>query len=416
MRHHGRVAEIVPFHGLRYDESKAGSLPDLICPPYDVISEEERERLYARSEHNWVRVEHGRPEPGDDPVDNRYSRAKAAIEAWTEKGVLRYDTTPAFYLYDHYFELGGQRIRRRGFLCALRLYQMGRGIVRPHEQTTPRDKLDRLRLLRLVRVNTSPVFGLYEDPQGRIARMLEDWTARGPARFVAEARARGERHMVWALDDRPPVAKLQSALADSRVYLADGHHRYEVALEYLKDETEAKRVEVPEDTPNHVLTYLCALDDPGLRILPTHRIVRGADAAIDESVARSFEASPIDEGALADVQPGIVLARAGTFARLEPKANADLSALPGSWRALPVAQAEALIVEPARSAGGTIAYEHDTDRAVAAARDGATAILLRAVDAQTLKRVADAWERLPPKTTYFYPKVPAGLVARPLGL
>jgi uncharacterized protein (DUF1015 family) len=410
------VAEVTPFHGLRYDETKAGALADLICPPYDVISEELREGLYSRSDRNFVRIEHGKPQPGDDPVDNRYSRAKATVEAWMEKGILRVDPTPAFYLYDHYFELSGQRLRRRGFLGALRLYQMGRGIVRPHEQTIPKDKSDRLRLLRLTRVNTSPIFGLFEDQRGRVAEMLEEWMARGPARFVAEARLGDERHLVWALDDRALAAKLAAQLKDARVYLADGHHRYEVALEYLKEETEAKRIDFPEDTPNYALAYLCALDDPGLRILPTHRIVSGANAALDEAVARSFDASPIDKGGLADTQPRIVLVRDGVFTRLEPRADIDLSALSEAWRSLAVAQAEALLIGPARAAGGEVRYEHDADRAIAAARDGATAVLLRPVDPPTLKRVADAWERLPAKTTYFHPKVPAGLVVRPLGI
>src|SRR5438477_610375 len=136
------VAEIVPFQGLPYDASSAGSLEHAICPPYDVISAAQREQLRARTPHNSVRVEDGKPEAGDDPVDNRYARPKRALEEWTEKGVLRHDASPAFYLYDHYFELAGQRLRRRGFLGALRLYQMGRGIVRPHEQTIPKDRTD----------------------------------------------------------------------------------------------------------------------------------------------------------------------------------------------------------------------------------------------------------------------------------
>lgn len=410
------MAEIAPFHGLRYDEGVAGALGDLICPPYDVIDDTERERLYQRSQNNFVRIEFGRVEPGDDPVDNRYSRAKATLEGWVDKGVLRHDHTPAFYLYDHYFELGGQRLRRRGFLGALRLYQFGRGIVRPHEQTTPKDKSDRLRLLRLTRVNTSPIFGLFEDERGRIAELLEGWTARGPARFVAEARVGAERHMVWALDDRALTDKLQARLKDARVYLADGHHRYEVGLDYLREETEAKRIDFPEDTAHFALAYLCALDDPGLRILPTHRVVSGARAAIDEAIARSFEAWPIDKGALADAQPGIVLVRDSRFLRLEPRADADLAQLAETWRTLPVALAEALLIDPARAGGGQVRYEHDTDRAIDAAVDGTDAVLLRAVDAPSLQRVADAWERLPPKSTYFYPKVPAGLVARPLGV
>jgi uncharacterized protein (DUF1015 family) len=410
------MAEIVPFHGLRYDEGVAGALGDLICPPYDVIDDAERELLYQRSPNNFVRLEFSRPEPGDDPVDNRYSRAKATLEGWVEKGILRHDHAPAFYLYDHYFEVGGQRLRRRGFLGALRLYQFGRGIVRPHEQTIAKDKSDRLRLLRLTRVNTSPIFGLFEDEKGRIAEMLEGWMARGPARFVAEARLGEERHMVWALDDRALTEKLQARLKEARIYLADGHHRYEVGLDYLHEEMEAKRIDFPEDTAHFVLAYLCALDDPGLRIMPTHRIVSGAGAAIDEAVARSFEAWPIDKGALADAQPGIVLVRDSKFMRLEPRADADLSQLADTWRTLPVALAEALLIDPARAGGGQVHYEHDTDRAIDAAVEGTDAVLLRAVDAPSLQRVADAWERLPPKSTYFYPKVPAGLVVRPLGI
>jgi uncharacterized protein (DUF1015 family) len=416
VRDHDAVAEIVPFHGLRYDERIAGSLADLMCPPYDVIAEEQREQLLARSPYNFVRVEFGKADPGDDPVDNRYARAKQALDEWTEKGALRHDASPAFYLYDHYFELGGERLRRRGFFGALRLYQMGRGIVRPHEETTAKDKTDRLRLLRVTRANSSPVFGMFEDARGRVAEALADWTAHGPARFVAEARLASERHMLWALDDRRLTEKLQGLLADARIYLADGHHRYEVGLEYLREELEAKRIDFPEDTPNYVLAYLCPLEDPGVRILATHRIVSGARAVMDEAIARSFDASPIDRGALADAQPGIVRVREGAFTRLEPKPDADLSGLSEVWRSLPVAQAEALLIEPARKMGGEVRYEHDTDRAIDAATGGADAILLRAVDPATLQKVADAWERLPAKTTYFYPKVPAGLVIRPLGL
>lgn len=410
------MAEIIPFHGLRYDEKKAGTLGDLICPPYDVISDAQREELLERSPHNFVRLEFGRSEPGDDPVDNRYSRAKATLDGWLAEGILRHDSSPGFYLYDHHFEIGGQQVRRRGFFGALRLYQFGRGIVRPHEQTIPKDRSDRLRLLRLTRVNTSPIFGMYDDARGGVAALLQQWTAQGPARLVGEATTGRERHQVWALNDRALVATLQGQLKDARIYLADGHHRYEVGLEYLREEMEAKRIDFPEDTAHFAMTYFCALDDPGLRILPTHRVVSGARAAIDEAVARWFEASPVDKGALADTQPGIILVRDGKFLKLDPKPTADLSSLSETARTLPVAIADTLLIEPARGGGGEVRYEHDTDRAIDVAVDGTDAILLRPVDAETLQRVADSWERLPPKATYFYPKVPAGLVARPLGL
>jgi uncharacterized protein (DUF1015 family) len=138
------MADVVPFHGLRFDEAKAGPLGEVISPPYDVISDELREALYERSPYNVVRLEEGREEPGDGAAANKYTRAKATLEDWLTKGVLTVDPSPAFYLYDHYFALGGQRVRRRGFLGALRLYQEGRGIVRPHERTFPKAKTDRL--------------------------------------------------------------------------------------------------------------------------------------------------------------------------------------------------------------------------------------------------------------------------------
>ena len=236
------MADVVPFHGLRFDESKAGPLGDLISPPYDVISDRDREALYARSPYNVVRVEEGAEDPGDTAVNDKYTRAKAALEDWIGKGVLKVDTSPAFYLHDHYFALGGQRIRRRGFLGALRLYQEGRGIVRPHERTFPKAKTDRLKLLRATRTNISPVFGLFADEKGAVASALEAWMVRGPARMVADARIGEERHMLWALDDRPVAEKLTAALKDQRVYIADGHHRYETGLAYLKEEIEAAKI------------------------------------------------------------------------------------------------------------------------------------------------------------------------------
>ena len=409
------MADVVPFHGLRYDESKAGPLADLISPPYDVISDADREALYARSPFNVVRVEEGRVEPGDDATKNKYSRAKAALEEWLGTGALKVDNSPAFYLYDHYFVVGGQRIRRRGFLGALRLYQEGRGIVRPHERTFPKAKSDRLSLLRATRTNTSPVFGLYADEKREIAKALEAWMVRGPARLVADARVGDERHLVWALDDKALTQKLSAGFKDQRVYMADGHHRYETGLAYLKEEIEAAKVDFDEDTSHFTLAYLCALDDPGLRILGTHRVIRGADAALDELVSRNFDVAVVDRAAYDESQPGIVLVRDGGYRALTPKAELDLSGMPSSWRTLPVAQAEELLIEPARKLGGEVTYEHDVEKAIAQAYDGATTVLLRAVEAETLKKVADAWERLPQKTTYFYPKVPAGLVLRPLG-
>ena len=390
------MAEFIPFRGIRYDTSVGGALADLISPPYDVIDDAARERLYARSPHNFVRIEF----PKDGP-DDKYARAAKDFGEWIRRRVLRSDDRDSFYLHEHEFEIAGRRLVRRGIFGALRLYPQSEGVVLPHELTFPKAKADRLQLLRATRANTSPVFGMFADDDGLMRSLGE--AAREPA---GEATIGAERHRLERIDETQAVTRIATALRDKRVYIADGHHRYETALNYL-----AERGEVGAKAPQrYTLAFLCALDDPGLRIFATHRIVRGAETALESAISRSFETSEIDRGALGDIQPGIVVAHGGRFRALVLRANVDVTALPDAWRMLPVAIAEEFLVKPAQQAGAEITYEHDTERAIAAG----TAILLRAVDPPTLQRVADAGERMPQKTTYFYPKVPAGLVVRTL--
>ena len=383
------------FRALRYAEGVAGPLSDLICPPYDVISPEQHVALERRSPRNFVRVEL------PDPTPAGYGRASELLGRWRQDGALTTDP-PSVYLHEHEFALGGARAVRRGVFVALRLYPPEERVVLPHEQTFPKAKAERLELLHATRVNTSPIFGLVD---GRALAFVRE-AASGT---VGAATLDGDRHRVSRVLDTAAVSRFRDALRDERVYIADGHHRYETALTYAD-----ARGASPDSSDRFVLAYLCALDDPGLRILATHRVVSGGREALDASVARSFVASPIDRGALDDIQPGIVLVRDSTFTRLEPRSDADRSGMPRAWRELPVAIAEELVLRAAREAGAEITYEHDADRAIAAARRGRAAVLLRAVDPQTLRWVADAGERLPQKTTYFYPKVPAGLVVRSL--
>ena len=394
------MVEFAPFRALRYDEANSGPLGSVICPPYDVIDEPERERLYARSAHNFVRIEYRR-DGGHAPNGKRYAEAMRELQRWIRTGVLRRDDRDAFYLHEHEFELAGRRLVRRGIFGALRLYPQSERVVLPHELTFSAAKADRLELLRATRANTSPVFGMFADDGGLMRSLGE--AKRTPA---GEAVVGTERHRLTRIDHDAIVGRIGAALRDQRVYIADGHHRYETALNYI-NERDGLGPNAPE---RYVLAFLCALDDPGLRILATHRIVRGGEDALEAAIARSFDVGEIDRGALGDIQPGIVIASDGRFRALTLREGTDVSALPSAWRSLPVAIAEEFLVNPVRASGGEIAYEHDIERALAAG----TAILLRAVDPQTLRRVADEGERMPQKTTYFYPKVPAGLVVRTL--
>ena len=390
------MADVRAFRALRYDERVAGSLSDLICPPYDVISAEERARLEERDPHNFVRVE--LPPPGP----NGYARAAALLAEWRAKHVLRQDMAAAVYLHEHEFTLLGLRATRRGVFVALRLHEPGEAVVLAHERTFPKAKIDRLELLRATRTNTSPVFGM-------VQASTAITTLAKAGHPIASATADGDTHRLSAITNPDAIAAFASAIRNERVYIADGHHRYETALAYA-EERGADR-DAPE---RYTLISLSALDDPGLRILATERIVRGGRAALDAAIARSFTASPIDRSPLDDAPPGIVLVRDGRFTRLEPRRDADRSAMPPAWRDLPVAIAEELLLRGAREAGAEVTYDHDEARAIAAARGDTSVILVRAVDPATLRAVADAGERLPQKTTYFYPKVPAGLVIRTL--
>jgi uncharacterized protein (DUF1015 family) len=395
------VADVAPFRALRYGEQPEPR-GDLLCPPYDVIGPEERDRLYALSPHNFVRIEF--PKPNGDP----YAAAAADLAAWRLRGVMKHDAAPAIYVHDHEFSVGKTRMRRRGIHCALRLHRPEEGIVMPHELTFPNAKEDRLALLRATRTNTSAIFGIFEDSLGEIAGAISRRVE--GTRPTAEATVGDQHHRVWAIGDRLAIGEFRDSLAKRRVYIADGHHRYETALAYLAE----RGASAPADSPmGFVLAYLCAAEDPGLRIFATHRVVRG-DGALDRAIDRSFERSPIKARAIDDIQPGIVVVRDGHYEQLTVRPDVDLTALRPAWRELPVAQAEELLLRDARDAGAVITYEHEAKAALAASDAGATAVLLRAVDSETLRRVADAGERLPQKTTYFFPKVPAGLVVRPL--
>jgi uncharacterized protein (DUF1015 family) len=395
------VADIAPFRALRYGEQPE-PLGELLCPPYDVISSEDRERLYAQSPHNFVRVEF--PKPDGDP----YARASADLAAWRLRGVMKQDPAPAIYVHDHEFSVGKTRVRRRGIHCALRLHGPDEGIVMPHELTFPKAKEDRLALLRATRTNTSAIFGVFEDSRGEVAGAMSRRVE--GTRPIAEATVGDEQHRVWAIGDRLAIGEFRDSLAKRRVYIADGHHRYETALAYLAERGAGGSRDA---AVGFVLAYLVSANDPGLRIFATHRVVRG-DGILDRAIDRYFERSRIDAGAIGDLQPGIVVVRDGRYEQLQLKPDADLTNVRPAWRELPVAQAEELLLRDVREAGAEIVYEHDTRAALAATETGATALLLRAVDPETLRRVADAGERLPQKTTYFYPKVPAGLVVRPL--
>ncbi len=440
------MAEIRPFRGLRYQISYIGELARVISPPYDIISSQEQSALYARSPYNVVRLEYGRERPTDSATDNRYTRAAANLRRWLAEGVLAYDQQPAFYVYDQAFRHQGTSYRRRCLLARVRLEEWAAGIVRPHENTTARPKEDRLNLLRATRANLSPVLALYRDPDQRIAQTVDEALTRKPPLALAEAA--DDSHTLWAIDDEGAQAELAALFQAQPVYIADGHHRYETALNYRNEQRAAALAWRGDEPENFVLIGLTAADDPGLLVLPIHRLVQfpSLDEEPLQTLARYVSAERVD-GATAEPEAALgrllaLMAERGRSAaafglclpgddRLFLLTVEDAVSLvqrlcpdcPAEWRNLDVAVLHFALLgmvlrvnpDPIEE-GGCVTTIDDAREAWQAVRDGrySAAFLLNPVPVAQVLAVADAGRRMPRKSTFFHPKLATGLVINTL--
>ena len=430
------MAEVSPFHGIRYNPAQISDLSAVICPPYDIISPAGQRELYERNPHNFVRIEYGEVMDQDSEEDNKYTRAVSYFKDWLNRKILIADAKPAVYVHDHYFLYKGREYRRRGIACRVRLEEWARMVVRPHEGTLAAPKSDRIRLLSTLGANTSPILSMYRDSSGEIAEILEKCAAGKP---IASAPLRdGERHELYSVNATGELRRLAEIFAAEPLYIADGHHRYESALTYQR-EKRALHPDAPAGTPfNFVLMTLVDMDDPGLLVLPPHRLLRGlAPAKIAElntklpsffeveklslstgGVWRTIEARQADEEKLrlVLVGPGKEEVRVLTLrdfeaaARLMPYFHTDI------YKRLDVSLVDHIVLEemlglkPEGEAG--IAFNYDRTDTVEKVRRGdyQLAFIVKPVRPETIKNIADAQDRMPRKSTYFYPKLPSGLL------
>jgi uncharacterized protein (DUF1015 family) len=459
------MSRIQPFRGWRYDLATAGSasLDELLTPPYDVISPAQQAAYYARHPHNVVRLELTADQPGDDDHANRYTRAAATLAGWRTGGVLRQESAPAIYLLRQRYTLpGGQAATRSGLIFRLRLAPRGRGIL-PHERTFPAAKADRLALTIATGAQCSPIFLLYSDPEGQ---------AQTPVAAAAERRAPdavyrdedGVEHTLWAVTDPAALAAATAALEPKTFYIADGHHRYETALNYQRWRRGGGLPAAPAPAPlsswqgvpsyapippappeiplplDTAWVYAACIEDPGLAILATHRCIHdlpGFDAErLLAGLAEHFVVTPVEDAAalekldffgrsptsrsafalLLPGQPGGYLLEM----RDDPATTARLYAdYPPVAAAVDVAALQSLVLGPllgidADPAGlkRFVAFTPNAAEAVEGVRAGRyqAAFLVDPTPLAQLQAVSDAGEVMPPKATYFYPKLPAGLV------
>jgi uncharacterized protein (DUF1015 family) len=415
------MADVQPLRALHYDLRAVGSLDDVAAPPYDVIDDERRAELVARSPLNVVEIDLPVDPGGEDP----YLHAQTTFEAWRQQGVVIQDREPALWPATQDYETpDGERRVRHGFLCRVRVEDYGPGRIRPHERTQPGPKEDRLRLTRATRANLSPIFSLFPDPDGAAWSALEPSTRAAP--FGSATDADGTTTTVWRCTDESAIAAVQDALSDAELLIADGHHRYETARVYAEEVG-------GEGEHRYTLMFLCSMSDPGLTVLPTHRLLTALDGKRDvlrETIERDFDARPVERDGLAPGGgEGIEFGYADGSDRLRltlrDPAIADrvLAGKPDAYRRLDTAVLEALILKEAlgmseddiaRQRGVT--YAKRADDALAAVESGRAdaAFLLRATPVERVQEVAEAGESMPPKSTFFHPKVPTGLVFNPL--
>jgi uncharacterized protein (DUF1015 family) len=433
------MAEIRPFQGVRYNQQLVNDLSSVICPPYDIITPQLEQELYHRSEYNFVRMEHGRQLPQDTIIDNRYTRSATTLEQWLKLGVLKIDEAPAIYLHDHYFMHQEKQYRRRGIIVRVRLEEWDKKVIRPHEGTLAEPGSDRLSLLWALQANTSPILALYEDQGESVSSLLALEEPRQPV--ISLSTANGESHNIWAITEPGVVSQIGANLTRQPLYIADGHHRYESALTHQRERQACASSVSGDEGFNFVMMTLVSFADPGLIILPPHRLVRGISrASLNELLAKLRSFFEVEEMPL--TTPGIwqrvddllarkdknkvrlvlfglapellYILRLRNFAitsQMIPYFHCEL------YKRLEVSILDHVILEKllGLSGGGEEAlldYSYDKLDAVSRVlnQEYQLAFLLTPVKAETVKAVADAGDRMPRKSTYFYPKPPAGLV------
>jgi uncharacterized protein (DUF1015 family) len=434
------MPDIQPFRGLRYDLKHVGSLSQVVAPPYDVIGPDLQSQLYKAHPANVIRLILNRDEPGDDSANNRYSRAAKFFKNWRSEGVLSAEPQPAVYVYHQVFRYAGQEFTRKGFMARCRLERFGEGRIYPHEETMSGPKQDRLLLTRACKANLSQVFGLYPDPENTTAPILEKAIAgQSPLEAIDHL---GVIHRMWPVYDVGHMAPLANAMGPQPLFIADGHHRYETACNY-RDELAAASGPLPATHPaNFVLMMFIAMSDPGLIVMPTHRLFRGlpaiASGILVERLRPHFASRVAGEGA--DLAPTIweeIEAEGGqgtlglytqaderwTIARLTDAGRRRMAEVAGEhtadWQGLGVALLHRLVVDTLLAAKELPKprYVHLVEEVVEGLESGEfpLAALVMPATVDHIRTISQHGERMPAKSTYFYPKLLSGLVINPLG-
>ena len=419
------MAEIRPFRAVKYNLGSV-DIKKVVAPPYDVISEKQQEELYKISEQNIVRLILGKENSDDNENINKYTRAAEFFAKWQNEDVLVKEDKEAVYIYMQDFEFDGKKYTRTGFLCLLKQEPLFGGTIYPHERTLSKPKADRLNLTRACKTNFSPIFGLYEGDGNVNAVIKETVSKNADIDFYDE---NNERHRLWILKDEAKLEKIVSALKDKKIFIADGHHRYETAMNYAKEMKEKGA----EENFNFVLTFLCDMEDKGLAIFPTHRVVKDSSINLDKFMKDLEQYFAIQKSGKGSIKSDLenefnkkniafgIYNGSDYFVLVLKNKDGLENLIKGSkyYRELDVAVLESLIFEKILNFSkediaqqNYLKYIKDFGETIESvdSKNFNLAFIMNPTRIEQIKNVSLAGEVMPQKSTYFYPKLLTGLV------
>lgn len=421
------MAKIIPFCGIRYNQALIKNPQLVVTPPYDTISKEEQSKFYQTSKYNFIRLILGKEEKGDTRDSNKYIRARELLKSWLNKGILVKDALPSIYIYEQTYEIEDKPFRRIGFIALMKLELDSRRVVFPHEKTFCKPKEDRLALLKATKANLSPIFGLYSDRGFKIDRLLEmECSETNP---IVDIKFQAVKNRLWKVEDEDTIRQLKKLMLDKKIFIADGHHRYEVACFYHKLSKNSKNT-----NSGYVMTYFCNLHSKGLKILPTHRVIRNIDADKISALSRYFkmESFSSKDSLFLELRMakrgehlfGLCLGRKEFYLlkiqnrKMFPINKSEIG-LEIHYNNLDVVLLHNLILSKIlriKEKNTEILYTRDEDLAVRFVEGGKykAAFFMNPPQAKEVANVASLLRRMPHKSTYFYPKPLSGLVINKL--
>lgn len=431
------MERILPLKALRYNKNIIGDIGAVLAPPYDVISAKLQQSLYNSHPFNAVRLECGMVNDGDNEADNRYTRSAETLDEWMKSGVIVPDRQPAIYVYHQEYDAGNGEVRTcKGIVCLVRLDDFEKGTILPHEETGSKAKSDRLKLMTECGVNFSPIFGLYKDDENAVEAVLEE-TLQNPPETSAKT-IDGAVQKIWTVTDEEKVAKIQQLFEDKQFIIADGHHRYETSLNYRNMMREINPDSTGEESYNYVMMFLAEMNQPGIKIFPTHRMLRNvvgySEAGVISQLEKSFNITKLfseDAGAAISAKLAenmdvptfamytgkdyYYLLRLKDFSFADEEGEGKSVAL----RHLDVTVLHSLVLGKAFGMSEAelkkqdyLSFTRNIDEAVEEVKNGdfQCAFMINPTKIQEIYDVSSNGEKMPQKATWVYPKPKTGLI------